>query len=172
MKIYISSDHGGFELKAKIFNILNNELDITDLGPNELIPDDDYPDYALNLAKIVASENNFDSYENFKEWNSLGILICRSGNGMCIAANKIKGAYAGLAFGKIHATKLRQDDNANIICLDADYEGEDPVEIVISFIKAKFAGINTRHGRRFLKVVVGNQSNINSQFIQKSNSSY
>lgn len=155
MKIYISSDHGGFELKSKIFNSLKTEFDITDLGPDTLIHDDDYPDYAFNLAKKVAEENAVKDLKEFKDWNTIGILICRSGNGMCIAANKIKGAYAGLAFSSKHAVKLREDDNANIVCIDSDYEGEDPVEIVKSFINAKFAGIETRHGRRFLKVAEG-----------------
>ena len=144
MKIYIASDHGGYELKSKILEnyeslITNHEL--IDLGPFELNEDDDYPDYALKVAEKVANENN-----------ALGILICRSGNGMCIAANKVKGAYAALAFSKKHAEMARKDDNANIVCLDSDYEGENPVEIVKTFLTTEFAGMDTRHGRRFLKI--------------------
>ncbi len=141
MKIFIASDHGGFEVKKA----LNRELrssgyeDLIDLGPFEYNQDDDYPDYAFKVATAVTSDVN-----------SVGILICRSGNGMCIAANKVKGAYAALAFSKLHAQKAREDDNANIICLDADYVGEDPIEITKSFLQAKFQG--GRHERRFQKI--------------------
>lgn len=142
MNVYISSDHGGFELKKRIINELELEkVTIIDLGPFELDPDDDYPDFAFPVAQKVAGEEG-----------SLGILICRSGNGMCIAANKVVGAYAALCFSQIHAQKAREDDNANICCLDADYEGEDPVLIVMEFINAEFTGMHTRHGRRFKKI--------------------
>ncbi len=140
MKIYISSDHGGFELKQKIINELQ-EFELVDLGPYELNPDDDYPDFALNLAEKVASEPD-----------SKGILICRSGNGMVIAANKVKGAYAALCFTEKHAKMARVDDNANIVALDADYGGSDSVLIVREFLRAEFAGMQTRHGRRWQKI--------------------
>lgn len=141
MKIFIASDHGGFEVKRALSNELraSSYEDLTDLGPFEYNQDDDYPDYAFKVATAVANDTD-----------SLGILICRSGNGMCIAANKVKGAYAALAFTVKHAQKARNDDNANIICLDADYEGEDPFEIVQAFLNAKFEG--GRHERRFQKI--------------------
>lgn len=144
MKIYIASDHGGIKLKSEI--LASDKLQIKnykfeDLGPFELNPDDDYPDYALKVAEAVASDEG-----------SVGVLICRSGNGMAIAANKIKGAYAALAFSIHHAEMARRDDNANIICLDADYEGDDPIEIVKKFLETEFAGMDTRHGRRFRKI--------------------
>lgn len=144
MKIYIASDHGGFELKTQIFEsfILEDlEYEFEDLGPFDLNPDDDYPDYAEKVARQVA-----------KNVSSVGVLICRSGNGMVIAANKINGAYAALAFTAHHAEMARKDDNANILCLDSDYEGEDPIEIVKAFLQSEFAGMDTRHGRRFSKI--------------------
>ncbi|MEP7103744.1 MAG: RpiB/LacA/LacB family sugar-phosphate isomerase [Candidatus Dojkabacteria bacterium] len=144
MEIFIASDHGGFELKNKIKEYLESKnLDFLDLGPKRVNPEDDYPDYAFAVATEM--QNNPES---------LGILICRSGNGMCIAANKVKGIYAALCFTSHHAQKAREDDNANVLCLDSDYEGEDDhLKIVESFINSKFAGPETRHGRRFMKIV-------------------
>jgi ribose 5-phosphate isomerase B len=144
MKIYIGADHGGFKLKTAILE--NNELksldfEIIDKGAYELNTEDDYTDFAIEVAKAVANDSE-----------SRGILICRSGIGMCIAANKIKGAYAGLAFTKHHAEMARKDDNANILCLDADYESEDPIELIKIFLQTDFAGMDTRHGRRFMKI--------------------
>lgn len=143
MNVYISSDHGGFNLKQDLVNQLSSlGVKITDLGPQSIDPLDDYPDYAFSLADKVS-----------KDPHSLGILICRSGNGMCIAANKVKGAYASLCFSKQHAKKAREDDNANILCLDADYvDGDAPTDIVNEFLKAQFNGMDTKYGRRFKKI--------------------
>jgi ribose 5-phosphate isomerase B len=144
MKIYISSDHGGFELKNK----LREELwslghELHDLGPDKLNPDDDYPDYAFNLAEKVVSNPD-----------SIGILICRSGNGMAIAANKVKGARAALCFTLKHAEMARRDDAANILCLDSDYEDKfSPIEITKAFLEYGFEGWDTRHGRRVKKIL-------------------
>lgn len=151
MKIYIASDHGGFDLKEKLKKGLQNtEYQLIDLGPSELNPDDDYPDYAFKVAEAVAQDGiNEDDFVHA----SLGILICRSGNGMSVAANKVKGAYATLCFSPHHAEMARRDDNANILALDADYEGENPTDIVRMFISTNFAGKETRHGRRFGKVL-------------------
>ncbi|MCA9386903.1 RpiB/LacA/LacB family sugar-phosphate isomerase [Candidatus Dojkabacteria bacterium] len=141
MKVFIGSDHGGFELKKQIIEAISDMYEVEDLGPFELNPDDDYPDYAKKVAESIAREDA-----------ARGVLICRSGNGVAIAANKIKGAYAAVCFSKHHAEMAVIDDNANICCLDADYEGENPVEIVKSFLSSEFAGMETRHGRRFQKI--------------------
>lgn len=142
MKIYIASDHGGFELKNQIVKHLKGgDHTVEDMGPSELNPDDDYPDYALPVAENVAVNPG-----------STGILICRSGNGMAVAANKVKGIYAALCINTTHAKKAREDDNANVLCLDADYGGDEPTDIVDEFINSSFAGMDTRHGRRFQKV--------------------
>ncbi len=143
--IYISSDHGGFELKPQIIDFLvecDDEIEIADLGPFELDPEDDYPDYAFPLAEQVA-----------KTEGSIGILICRSGNGMAIAANKVKGIRAALCFSRQHAIKARQDDHANILVLDSDYEeGDDPTEIAREFINTQ-PELGGRHSRRVQKIV-------------------
>ncbi|MCA9380678.1 RpiB/LacA/LacB family sugar-phosphate isomerase [Candidatus Dojkabacteria bacterium] len=141
MKVFIGSDHGGFELKKQVIAAISDMYEVEDLGAYELNPDDDYPDYAKKVAENVS-----------QELDSRGILICRSGNGVAITANKINGAYAAVCFSKHHAEMAVTDDNANICCLDADYEGEDPIEIVKSFLNSEFAGMETRHGRRFKKI--------------------
>lgn len=145
MNIYIASDHGGFELKNKIAQALIADLDFTDvivndLGPEILDQSDDYPDYAFKVAEQVADNEG-----------SIGILICRSGNGMCIAANKVKGVYAALCFSEEHARKAREDDNANVLCLDSDYDGAEPLDIVKSFVSSRFSS-EERHIRRFNKI--------------------
>lgn len=151
MKIYIASDHGGFDLKEKLKKEFeDSEHEWIDLGPSELDPNDDYPDFAFKVAEAVAQDGMNES--DFVH-ESLGILICRSGNGMAVAANKVKGAYAALCFSSKHAEMARKDDNANVLALDADYDGEDPLAIVQKFITTKFEGKETRHGRRFGKIL-------------------
>ncbi|MCA9379048.1 RpiB/LacA/LacB family sugar-phosphate isomerase, partial [Candidatus Dojkabacteria bacterium] len=137
MQIFIASDHGGFELKQKLLAALPGlgYLDQQDLGPAELDPDDDYPPFAFAVGEKVALDPE-----------SIGILICRSGNGMAIAANKVKGVRAALCFSPEHATKAREDDHANVLALDADYAGADPLEIVKAFLSAEEHG--GRHERR------------------------
>lgn len=139
--IFIGSDHGGFYLKNKITEDYEGIASLVDVGPFEINPHDDYPDFAEKVARKVADTPG-----------SFGILICRSGNGMCIAANKIRGAYAALCFTKKHAEMARKDDNANILCLDSDYAGESPLQILDAFLSTTFAGLQTRHGRRFQKI--------------------
>jgi len=145
--IYISSDHGGFNVKRESIEYLQNSIlastiILEDLGPVELNPNDDYPYFADILAQKVV--NNL---------LSLGILICRSGNGMVIGANKTKGAYAALCFTPYHAEMARKDDGANILCLDADYSDKSTrEEIIQKFITTKFAGENTRYSRRLNQI--------------------
>jgi RpiB/LacA/LacB family sugar-phosphate isomerase len=141
MNIYIAADHGGFNLKNEIMQITKEDVTLHDLGPDVLIPDDDYPDYAQRVAEAVQ-----------KDPGSRGVLICRSGNGMVIAANKFQGIYAALCFSKQHAIKAVSDDNANVICLDSDYEGQDPIEILHAFLSTGFDSSVTRFERRFQKI--------------------
>lgn len=136
-QIYISSDHGGFKLKNELINWLTeSEYEVADMGPFELQPEDDYPEYAFPLAEKVAQEEGV-----------IGVLICRSGNGMAIAANKVKGIRAALCFSDQHAAKSREDDHANILVLDADYSGQTPQEILQAFLSASPSN-DERHVRR------------------------
>lgn len=132
MKIYIAADHGGFELK----NLLREHLskaghDVEDLGAVALDKDDDYPAYAYNLAtKVIGEEGD----------TGRGILICGSGQGMTIAANRINGIRATLAWSPQTAAAARRDDDSNVLALPARYIDFDrAVEVVEAWIKTEFS---------------------------------
>jgi len=140
--LFIASDHGGFDLKNKIVLYIKDklELKITDLGPHELVEDDDFPDYAFPLAEKVA------------EKNGRGILICRNGIGVCIAANKVKGIRAGIGYNTKAAETMRNDDDTNILCLAGDYGSEEyNIAIVQMWLEKEFSG-EERFVRRIKKI--------------------
>ena len=138
-KIFISSDHAGFNLKKNIIQKLSKKLKIIDLGPNS-VESVDYPDYAQKLSKKVASNSR-----------NLGILICGSGIGMSISANKNKKIRAALCYS-IKSTKLsRLHNNANIITLGARLINKNKaLNLIRVFLKTKFEG--GRHLRRVKKI--------------------
>lgn len=140
MKLGIASDHAGFELKEKLkghLRALGHELE--DFGTHSL-DSTDYPDYAHPLASSV---------ENKK--NDLGILICGSGNGVCMAANHHQGIRAALAWNEEVAALARQHNNANVLCLPARYISEkEAFSITDAYLKATFEG--GRHERRVDKI--------------------
>ena len=110
--IYLGADHRGFKLKEKIKGYLKKfGFQFEDLGNQKFEPDDDYSDFALLVAKKVA--------ENPKE--NLGILFCGSGVGMDIVANKIDDVRSALVFNEKGARQSRNDDNANVLSIAADY---------------------------------------------------
>jgi ribose 5-phosphate isomerase B len=109
--IFIAADHHGLELKAKINEWLKGrEYEFEDLGAYEYNPWDDYVDFAIDVAQRVASNPEANR----------GILICGSGVGMCIAANKVKKIRAGLGFAPDQVHAARKEDNINILTLAAD----------------------------------------------------
>ena len=116
--IYLGADHGGFSFKEKIKEFLEKELKIeySDLGNAKFEGDDDFVDYALAVAKKVA------------ETGEKGILFCTNGQGMCIAANKIKGIRAVEPTSKKTAQQSREHLDANVLCIG---------EHVVSFRDAK-----------------------------------
>jgi len=142
MQIYISSDHAGFELKNRLVEFLQNVVDeVKDLGPSEFDPSDDYPDYAADTAREVSMNNE-----------SKGILICRNGVGVCIAANKFNGIRAVNGNELNIAVSSRLDDDTNILCLGADYiDLETAKTIVKSWLQTEFSG-EERHKRRIAKI--------------------
>lgn len=142
MKIYLGADHGGFKLKEEIKNWLKDwGYSFEDFGADHFDPEDDYPDFAWPVAVKVG-----------QEIGSLGILVCRSGQGECIVANKAKGARAALSWNEKTAHAARNDDDANILCLAADYTGLDLAKkIVETFLKTPF-GKEERFRRRADKV--------------------
>ena len=138
-KIFISSDHAGFNLKKNIIKKLSKKIKIIDLGPSST-ESVDYPHYANKLSKKVASNSR-----------NLGILICGSGMGMAISANKNKKIRAALCYS-IKSTKLsRLHNNANIITLGARLINRNKAfNLIKVFLSTKFEG--GRHLRRVKKI--------------------
>src|SRR3989344_5984779 len=109
--IYVSSDHGGLELKNKLVAYLTQKnVEVTDMGPFELDSDDDYPEYVLPVVEAVLGAKD-----------NKGMLICRNGEGVSMLANKFKGVRAVLSWNSNHAKSSRNDDDTNILALPADY---------------------------------------------------
>lgn len=105
MKLIIGSDHGGFKLKEQLMKYLEDkEFDIDDIG-SESEASCDYPDFAEKVAKKVRKTGNF------------GILICGTGIGMCITANKFKGIRAALCHDEYTAKMAREHNDANVLCM-------------------------------------------------------
>ena len=140
--IYIASDHGGYALKKRLIRYMENELGLKpeDMGPHTYEETDDYPDFAIPLAKKVV------------ETDGRGILICRNGIGVCVAANKVKGIKAGIGYNISVAESMRKHDNANIICFGSDNISEDFSLVVLKrWLETDFSN-EERHVRRLKKV--------------------
>ncbi len=135
MRVALGADHGGFSLKTEISDLLRSEGHKTqDYGTNSAEACD-YPLYAYKVAKAVSDQKA-----------DLGILICKSGNGMAIVANKLPNVRAAICFDKNVATLSRQHNNANILVLGSEHLFDDPEEIVRSWLGSAFEG--GRHKRR------------------------
>lgn len=141
MRIALGADHGGFELKEKIKLYLEEQKHtLVDVGAHSSEPVD-YPDYAYAAAQKVLSKEC-----------EIGIMVCGSGVGACVVANKIKGIRAGLCHDTFSARQSREDDNANFLCLGARVIGfRLAFDVVEAFIQARFSGAE-RHRRRLAKV--------------------
>ncbi len=142
MTVYLGADHGGIKLKNEVIKWLREwHFEPKDLGAFDYKSDDDYPDYAWPVATKVGSEPY-----------TFGILVCRSGQGVCIVANKAKGARAALAWNEQSAQAARNDDDANILCLPSDYLTIDNAKkIVHTFLTTPFNS-EPRFKRRIDKV--------------------
>ena len=139
-KICISSDHAGYEIKEFIKEqIIKSKISIIDLGPF-LKKSVDYPDYAIKVSNRVS-----------KRKSDIGILVCGSGTGMAISANKTKGIRAAVGYN-IKSTQLsRQHNNANVLCLGSRLtKRKDIKKIIKIFLNTKFEG--GRHKRRVKKI--------------------
>ncbi|NTW57403.1 MAG: ribose 5-phosphate isomerase B [Chlorobiaceae bacterium] len=140
MKIAVGSDHAGFELKKAIVEWLQrNGHECNDMGPytDESV---DYPDYARKVAETVAGGEA-----------DQGVLICGTGIGVSIAANKVRGIRAALACNPEFATLARQHNNANIICFSARFSDFSTIEKSLeNWFAAEFEG--GRHERRVNKI--------------------
>ena len=138
MRVYLGSDHAGFELKQHLVTHLKAAgHDVVDVGPYRYDPEDDYPPYCLATgAKVV------------EDPGSLGVVIGGSGNGEQIAANKIKGVRAALAWNAEIARLTRLHNDANVVGIGARmHTVEDASTIVEAFLATEFSG-EERHARR------------------------
>jgi ribose 5-phosphate isomerase B len=142
VKVSIGSDHGGFDLKLIVIDWLSvKNFIVIDLGNKIYNNDDDYPDFAEKVSRSVTSGNS-----------EKGIIICGSGVGACIAANKIKGARASICHDTYSARQGVEHDNMNILCLGARVIGvELAKELILAFLGAKFLN-ETRYNARLEKI--------------------
>jgi ribose 5-phosphate isomerase B len=142
MKIAFASDHAGFPLKQFLMGEIRNDgHEVIDLGAHDQTPSD-YPDFARAIGKAVVSR----SVER-------GVLVCGSGVGACVAANKIKGIRAGLAHDTYSGHQGVEHDDMNVLCLGSRVVGQaTALEVARAFIGAKFTN-EERHARRLKKVL-------------------
>ncbi|MBO0837362.1 MAG: ribose-5-phosphate isomerase [Actinobacteria bacterium] len=138
MRVYLGSDHAGFELKARLVAWLSGAgHEPVDCGPSSYRPDDDYPVYVMRAALKVVGDPG-----------SLGIVIGGSGNGEQIAANKIRGVRAALVWTAETARLARLHNDANVLSLGArEYSVEDALGFAKVFVETAFSG-DPRHARR------------------------
>jgi ribose 5-phosphate isomerase B len=141
-KIAIGSDHAGYPLKVQVLEYLKKKgHEVIDLGTDSEAPVD-YPDYAEKVGEKVSSGEA-----------DIGIVLCGSGVGASVAANKIRGVRAGLCHDTFSAHQGREDDDTNVLCMGARVIGPNlAMEVLESFLKAKFSGLE-RHQRRLNKVL-------------------
>ena len=139
-KICIASDHAGFELKEKIKDyLINKSISVIDLGPFSDVSVD-YPDFAKKVAKRLLARKS-----------DAGILICGSGTGMSISANKFKGIRAAQCYSKASTILSRQHNNSNIICLGSRMlKYKEVFKYVMYFLNTKFE--QGRHQKRVNKI--------------------
>lgn len=140
--IYIGADHAGWELKEALEDYLKEkEYRVVDMGNENLVNGDDYPDFGYAVAKRVATDVN-----------AHGIVICGNAQGICIVANKVKGIRAATGFNKEVALSARADDNSNILCLPGRHvDIKEAKQIVDTWLTTEFSG-EERHKRRLQRV--------------------
>jgi ribose 5-phosphate isomerase B len=142
MRVYLGSDHAGFELKQHLVNHLAKQgYDVVDVGPHVYDPEDDYPPFCLHTgAKVVADPG------------SLGIVIGGSGNGEQIAANKIAGVRSALAWRVEIAQLARQHNDSNVLSIGArEHTLDEATSLAEAFLTTPFSG-NERHARRIAEL--------------------
>ncbi len=139
-KICISSDHAGYEIKEFIKDqLINSKISIIDLGPF-FKKSVDYPDYAKKVSLRVSRKKS-----------EIGILVCGSGTGMAISANKTKGIRAAVGYNTKSTQLSRKHNNANILCLGSRLTKKKDIKSIVSmFLRTKFEG--GRHKRRVQKI--------------------
>ena len=143
MKIAVGADHGGLPFKAEVIKLLQQEgHQVVDVGAHALDPQDDYPDYAIAVGRALQTGQA-----------ERGIMICGSGVGAAIAANKLKGVRAGVCHDTYSAHQGVEHDDMNVLCLGARIVGVEVArELVRAYVGARFS-TDERFSRRLAKVV-------------------
>ncbi|HEX3568264.1 MAG TPA: RpiB/LacA/LacB family sugar-phosphate isomerase [Candidatus Saccharimonadales bacterium] len=133
MRIYIGADHNGFDLKQDLVAMLNKAgYQAVDEGDAQLNPDDDFPQFAAKTVQALQADTDPDVK---------AILICGSGQGMCMAANRFRGIRASLVWDLPEARMSRNDDDSNVLCLPARVLKQNDAEaIVMAWLNTPFAG--------------------------------
>ena len=142
MRIAIGSDHGGYELKARLAAFLQAEgHEVVDAGAYANNPSDDYPDFTKAVAERISAAEA-----------ERGIMICGSGVGASVAANKVPKVRASVCHDTYSARQGVEHDDMNVLCLGARIVGDELAkELVVTFLAARFSG-EERHQRRLGKV--------------------
>lgn len=141
--LFIAADHAGFPLKEELKTLLAKEgYEVFDLGAEELDNSDDYPDYAQKLAQSVLEGGE----------DAGGILICGTGQGMCMVANRYPYIRAAMVYDEFTARSAAEHLNANVICLGARVTDEETAKKLVKiWLDAEFSG-EKRHIRRLEKI--------------------
>lgn len=123
MRIFVGADHQGFYLRNSLVSYLKNAgYDVVDDGDKQLDPEDDFPIFVQKVvADLLASDDD----------DSRGIMLCGSGQGMCMAANRFKGIRAALGYDQQSVRASRNDDNSNVLCLPAKALEKDQANILV-----------------------------------------
>ncbi|MBR6133965.1 RpiB/LacA/LacB family sugar-phosphate isomerase [Candidatus Saccharibacteria bacterium] len=129
MHVYLGADHRGYQLKDEIISWLQGrQIPFTDFGAVSYDAEDDFNDYAKKVA--IAITSNHDD-------NDFGILLCGSGQGMAMQANRYKGVRAAICDSAIEAMETRGHNNANVLCISADENSHNYAEIIDAFMDTK-----------------------------------
>ena len=133
MKIYLGADHNGFDYKRKLAELLRQSgYEVIDEGDEVQQPEDDFPQFAGKVVTALLAD---------PDKASRGILICGSGQGMCMAANRFKGIRAALCWNIDEAKASRNDDDSNVLCLSSRYGSFADAETVVNaWLSTAFAG--------------------------------
>ena len=142
MTIFIGADHRGFGLKEKLKAALAGKYEVVDMGAKEYAPNDDYPEFAAAVAKKVGEDPE----------NNRGVVVCGSGFGVDIAANKVNGVRSALAMSTEHVRAGRNDDDVNVLAIAADMIDE-PTALAMTqiFLETPFKH-ESRYERRINEI--------------------
>lgn len=130
MRIYLGTDHGGFEMKEELKKWLASDYEVVDVGAFVLDPEDDFVDYAKSMAEQMSDDDE-----------GVGIVLCRNGVGVSVVANRFLGIRCVLGFDEGQVEKARNDDDVNCLALPADYiDLEKAKKLVEKFLETDFGG--------------------------------